>query len=1141
MANTPGGILLRHLRKLLAVPSARELPDQQLLERFIHEQDEVAFETLVQRHGPLVLGVCRRMLHNEHDAEDAFQATFLVLAQKAATIRKLGSVSSGLYGIAQRIAAKARMDSAKRRRYENLTARPPTAQPEEYASRRELHSVLDEELQCLPEKYRAPLVLCYLEGKTQDVAARELAWTAGTVKGWLERGRDALRTRLSRRGVTLPAALLTTVLARKTAVQAALLNTTVRTATLIMAGQADSALSSVRLAAGAMRAMLMTKFKVGAALLLLASMAAAGTGMLARGPQAEKQHQEEPAIVLAKAEIGPDTPEPEQRHTDRYGDPLPRGALARIGTTRWWHGMDRQGCPMEFTPDGKRLISCDREWGIQILDTATGKELYRIQTPGDPVNCFALSPDGKTIMTGGWSGSVLRQWDLATGKELRQIVTGDEGSGALAFSPDGKTFAAVSGQTLIRVWDVATWQETRRLAGHTSWLSSLAYLSGGTTLLSGGGISRTIRWWDARTGQEIHRVNVPRGGYWELNLSPDGKKLAFLESSRVLHLCNAATGEEISHTRLSLESWGSWCMCFSPDSKTLACSDRGSHPSWIPPVRYQTIFFSVTTGKELRRWDEETYISRLAFSADGKVLAQAMGGVTRLRDAATGKPIRERLGLPSFVVVVRFTPDGKRLLASCRGGQTGAWDPLTGEPLSPLSGTPEEFAGDADTGMLLGTALSPDGRKAARVDGKGVLHVWDPTSGKVWCRIQDPAVANDQADFSPDGKLLAIKHQDNVVRIWDTLTGKSKESLPEVGTTWSLPQGHVFSPDGRVLASAASSKDKSEIQLWEIATGKDLGTLAWQDNSFPQSFAFCPDSKCLIAAHTSQHPQKAVKDHDIGLRLWELASRRELRRFKAPVSVFSRAIQVSPDGKTLAAAANDTVVLWELASGKERGRFPGHRDTVWSLAFSPDGRLLASGSVDYTALVWDITGLGADSKRLPISTRQAEMERLWKELSSEDGIRAYRSMWRMVAAGQPSVSFLAERLQPEKPVEEARLNRWIADLDSEQFKVRKQAYQELEERSEMAEAALRKALAGARSPEAQQRLASLLHKVEAHIWSPKQLLALRATEVLEHIGTVEANQVLQTLANGTPEGRLTQEAKASRERLAKRPSRLLVP
>jgi hypothetical protein len=156
-------------------------------------------------------------------------------------------------------------------------------------------------------------------------------------------------------------------------------------------------------------------------------------------------------------------------------------------------------------------------------------------------------------------------------------------------------------------------------------------------------------------------------------------------------------------------------------------------------------------------------------------------------------------------------------------------------------------------------------------------------------------------------------------------------------------------------------------------------------------------------------------------------------------------------------------------------------------------------------------------------------------LGSSDGIRAYRALWMMVAAARPSVSFLAERLRPKQPVEAARLERLIADLDSEQFNSRVQASQELEKLGELAETALRKALASTRSLEVRRRVDNLLHKVEAETLSPDQLLTLRGLEVLEHIGTPEAKQVLQNLAKGAPEARLTQEAKASLERLSRRP------
>jgi WD40 repeat protein len=770
------------------------------------------------------------------------------------------------------------------------------------------------------------------------------------------------------------------------------------------------------------------------------------------------------------------------------------------------------------------LISCDPDKGVRILDTATGKELRRIERPGEPIRCFALSPDSKAIITGSWSSPLLRQWDVSTGKELRQIPTGEKDTSVVAFAPNGKTLAAVMGQTVIRLWDVATWKETYQLRGHSRWIGSLAFSPDGKTLLSGGGIANAMRWWDVGTGREIRRLGIKSEHFWEPTLSPDGTRLAaLLFPGAVLYLWDATTGGEITRTALGEE--GGWsCLCFSPDSEALACGAgtgrRGN----------QTLFFAAATGRELRRWNEVSYTSRMAFSPNGKILAQAQGGVIRLRDAATGKPLL-RTPLPDYVMSVRFTPDERTLLASCWGGQTGAWQPFSGELRRALNGPPEGFAGRAD--MLLGTALSNDGERAALVDARGVLHVWDPATGKVWCRISEPRVGEDQADFSPDGNVLVVKHVDNVIRVWDTMTGKMRCSLPRFGAT-RFPHPHAVSADGRVVATAPSSQDKNLIRLWDGGTGQELGKLAWEDMTSPTCLAFSPAGKYLVAAHNGEGLEPRGRSDGIILRLWDLATGRALRRFRTPPGEI-RALAISPDGKTLAAGANDTVLLWELASGEARGRFPGHREWVWSLAFSPSGRLLASGSLDHTALVWDVTGICPDGRLLSRTPQPDEIERLWTGLDSSDGVRAYRAMWMMVAAARPSVSFLAERLQPKQPVADARLERLIAELDSEEFKNRARASQELEELGELAETALRKALASTRSLEVRRRVDSLLHKVEAQTLSPEQLLTLRALEVLEHIGTPEAKQVLQNLAKGAPGARLTQEAKASLERLSRRP------
>jgi RNA polymerase sigma factor (sigma-70 family) len=219
--------ILRHLIRALAVEPSASLSDGQLLELYRVRRDERAFASLVARHGPLVMGVCRRALAQEQDAEDAFQATFLVLARRADSIREGSSLASWLHRVAARLACQARRAAGRRTRHERETARPVSsdAPPGE----EELLG-LDEELQQLPEALRAPLLLCYLAGLTQQQAAHQLGWSFGTLRRRLEEARDRLRQRLIRRGVAPAALLAATPAARASAVPAALAATTVRAA-----------------------------------------------------------------------------------------------------------------------------------------------------------------------------------------------------------------------------------------------------------------------------------------------------------------------------------------------------------------------------------------------------------------------------------------------------------------------------------------------------------------------------------------------------------------------------------------------------------------------------------------------------------------------------------------------------------------------------------------------------------------------------------------------------------------------------------------------------------------------------------------------------------------------------------------------
>jgi RNA polymerase sigma-70 factor (ECF subfamily) len=279
--------VLDELRRTVLLRDGAGLTDGQLLESFVSRGDEAAFEELVRRHGPMVLGVCRRVLRHHHDAEDAFQATFLVLARKAGSVRPREMVARWLYGVAYRTALKARGLIARRRVRERPVAEVPEPEAAEAdAGWRDLRPLLDRELSRLPDKYRVPIVLCDLEGKAGKEAARQLGWPAGTVASRLSRGRVLLARRLTRHGLALSGGLLAATLSERAAparVPAALVSTTVKAAGSMAAGQTAAAgLTSAHVAAlteGVLNAMFLTKLKTGVALVLAAAALTAGLGV----------------------------------------------------------------------------------------------------------------------------------------------------------------------------------------------------------------------------------------------------------------------------------------------------------------------------------------------------------------------------------------------------------------------------------------------------------------------------------------------------------------------------------------------------------------------------------------------------------------------------------------------------------------------------------------------------------------------------------------------------------------------------------------------------------------------------------------------------------------------------------------------
>jgi RNA polymerase sigma factor (sigma-70 family) len=1109
-------LVLRHLHALTDAAAAG-VGDGDLLARYAAWRDEAAFTALVQRHGALVLGVCRRLLANEADAEDAFQATFLVLAKQAGTVRKRASVGSWLYGVACRVAAKARRTAVRRRQRERRAAaeRPTQTGPEPAC--RELQALLDEAMNRLPERYRAALLLCYFEGRTVEEAARHLGCPRGTVASRLAQGRKLLRDRLVRRGLALSAEALTTFLlagSAPAAVPPALLLQTARVALDHAAGKVAALVPAVALAERVCRAMTLRKLSTRLILALAVGLALVGMVALA---------QQTPPNEETKAPGPPQRVAAEPARVDHEGDPLPPGAVARLGTLRLRHASWVSS--VVFTPDGESLLSASSD--IRLWDRATGKELRRFTGHKHYHYGLALSADGKTLVSAGDDGAV-RVWELATGREALAIPKAHEGSmvrgvalspdgktlasgggdngrralvlwdavtgkplhvlgekkdhvTCVAFSPDGKVLASAGQDTAVCLWDVATGRLRRRLWGHDRKVSSLAFLPDGKRLISGGH-DDTLRLWDTTTGRELRQ-----------------------------HEAQGGDPPESLHESLKPYNGGVHSVAVSRDGKVLAAGGyNGTVRLW-----------ETETGKPLTRWQAlSREVLTLTFAPDGKTLAVAgFDHAITLWDPATGTRLLPHQGHTSVVQHALFTPDGRRVVSVGRDLTIRIWDAAAGRELHVLRGH-KEWIGCA--------AISPDGRTLASGSG-GDIRLWDVATGKERLDLarQDGHIAS--LAFSPDGKLLASatclsRGKGNAVRLWDPATVAELHKLQLDPKDGFHTVG--FAGDGKALAVQINRGDKLlstgddfltlTVSLLDVATGKELRRFAGKPG-----FALSGDSRTLAATREGR------------IRVWDLPTGKERSHIPTTAGRVGW-LTLSPDGRTVTwiydREMDKTFTLWEVLSGKVRRQFAGHQGAAGAQAFSPDGKTVVSGSLDTTLLVWDLTGGRAPAKELS----PKELPALWDDLGSADASKAYTAMCTLAQSPGPAVPFLRERVRPEPEPDPKRLARLLAELDSQEFAAREKATQALRELGEAAEPALRHVLEKQPSLETRQRVERLLKEMEGPVTSPSRLQVLRAVEVFEQAGTAEARAALKVLADGAAAARLTQEARAALGRLEKR-------
>jgi WD40 repeat protein len=881
--------------------------------------------------------------------------------------------------------------------------------------------------------------------------------------------------------------------------------------------------------------------------------------------------------------------------TDQYADPLPPNAVARLGTLRLRHSDPVSH--LAFQRDGKVVVSFGQDGALCRWDAATGKNLSRVvlsaERPMDPVGRGAaasganwsmshqggsllravLSDDGR-VLAASAEGDFIRLLDTTTAQERCRIQRPKEGIGGMFLSSDGARLAIVNRGQLY-LWDTVTGKallpkdqppkESYRPDSHLG--PNLAFAPDNKTIacvevkfipvekpakpgMRMPSYKAQVQFLDATDGRVLG-LDVPAANSLSPNsgavYSPDGKLLAWSEGGSV-HLIDVATGKEQRAFRVPDGEWER-LMRFTADGQTLltrAYADRVLR------------VWDVATGKQVRKFGTPTGRSQLwtrsgtrgdlslAVSPGGKIAALSEENTVVLLDLTTGKEL-PLTGHTAPILRVQYAADGKTLTSWGVDGAFRVWDTQSGKELrsTRVVGVGEYFA------------VSPDGRTLADTLDETRLSLREAATGKELHEVQMPRNPFGTLAFSPDGKTLAVQglaDKSLELVLYDVASGKSRPRIPvivnppadgQIRMPASDVAGLTFSPDGKTLAALISAET---LGLWDASTGRERLRIDEPDKRPIQGVVFAPDGRSFVLdlghgllslyeSATGQQRrilQAEAKDRESQLYFQSVP----FKNFGAdtPAMLYSTrpaaGAAFSPDGRLLAhSLADGTILMWNVAAKRELSRLRGHRGYAATLSFSPDGNTLASGGRDTTCLIWDVAHLIRGAKP---QAALVDAAACWSDLAGRDAARAYDAMCMLAADPSQAVRFLKDHLPPAAPADADKIAKLIAELDSDEFTVREKANEELDKISDAAAPLLRKALEADPSPEACKRLEKVLARAAGKAPSGEQLRSLRAVELLEMMATPEARQLLQKLAAGAPDARLTREAKAALERISHR-------
>jgi WD40 repeat protein/serine/threonine protein kinase len=624
-----------------------------------------------------------------------------------------------------------------------------------------------------------------------------------------------------------------------------------------------------------------------------------------------------------------------------------------------FRGHSSQITYMAFSPDSQRIVTgwlLDR---ARVWDMVTGRELLTLNDSG--INSVAFSPDGQRIVTGSYAGAV-KVWDAASGRELLTLKGHSSGTNSMAFSPainsvafspDGQRIVTGSYDYTAKVWEVASGKELLTFKGHKKLIRSVAFSPDGQRIITGSE-DQTAKVWELVAGRELLTLKGHQDRVLSVAFSPDSQHIATGSSDGTAKVWDAASGKEL----LTLKGHSAYVLAvaFSRDGQRIVTgSEDETAKVW-----------EATTGQEMLTLKGHTApIWAVTFSPDGqRIITGSVDNTTKIWEIAGYREQLTFKGHNYSILSVAFSPDSQRVVTGSRDGMPKVWEAASGKELLTLKEHSNE---------VTSVAFSPDGQRILTGSRDATGKIWEAASGQELLTLKGHNYPILSVAFSPDGQRIVTGGYDDTATVWEAATGQELFMLK--GHTKRI-LSVAFSLEGQRIATG--SEDQT-AKVWDAATGRELLTL--KGHTAPiWSVAFSPGGQRIVTGSgvgkkgSGVVPGSGVLAGISALtgggvfpgsgeniaKVWDAATGRELLTLKGHTApIWS--VAFSPDGRRIVTGSganftgggDNTAKVWEAATGRELLTLKRHSLGISSVSFSPDGRRIVTGSWDKTAKVWE--------------------------------------------------------------------------------------------------------------------------------------------------------------------------------------------